>query len=393
MVHLLYYESPRTTEWQTEVTDVVRKDDKFHLALATTNFYPEGGGQPSDRGTIDSIPVEHVYEHAGEVYHVVSSMPAGRAVVCKLDFDRRFDLMQQHTGQHLLSAVMFNRYGWETSSLHMGGEELSIDIQAPDISPDVLWSIEDVANDLVTGNLEIRTHVVTPEEAKKFPNRKIPPTAGTIRIVEISTHDFSPCCGTHVSRTGEIGLIKITGTQKMKNETRLFFKCGKRALHDYRTKQNIITDLSKLYKTDQGRLLSRIEAQEVQNQANWKELTGLKEKLLKIEATELARAATSHVIQRSYNDKSFNDLMILSKHLLSAGDFIVILSSVPEKRLLFTRSEGINAVDCGRTLKEHLTNFKGKGGGKNNWANAGFGDIGDMRRFEAFLMKLLAATA
>lgn len=389
MARLLYYESPRTAEWQTEVVNVIQKDGKYHVVLVETNFYPEGGGQPADRGTIDGIPVEHVYEHGGEVYHVLGAAPQGKQVACKLDWARRFDLMQQHTGQHLLSAVMYNKYGWETSSLHMGEEELSVDVQTPDVTPEALKEIEDEANAVVTRDLEIKTHIVTPEEAKKFPNRKIPPTAGTVRIVEISTHDFSPCCGTHVSRTGEIGLIKIVGTQKMKAEMRLFLKCGGRALRDYQARQEIITRLSQLFKADQGKLLSRIEAQDAQMKANWKELTDLKEKLLKVEAENLSRTATSPVIIRTYEDKSFSDLMSLSKYLLAAGDYVLILSSVPEKRLLFARSEKLQG-DCGKILKDHLAAFNGKGGGKPAFANAGFNTVEDMRRFEAFLVEKLS---
>ena len=390
MTRLLYYESPRTAEWQTEVVNVLTKDGKYHVVLAETNFYPEGGGQPADRGTIAGIPVEHVYEQDGEVYHVLPSAPSDKKVACKLDFARRFDLMQQHTGQHLLSAVMFNKYGWETGSLHMGEDELSIDVLTPEVTPEALKEIEAAANDVVTRDLEIKTHIVTPEEAKKFPNRKIPPTAGTIRIVEISTHDFSPCCGTHVARTGEIGLIKITGTQKMKAEMRLFFKCGGRALRDYQAKQEIITKLSQLFKADQGKLLARIEAHDAEAKAHWKELTDLKERLLKVEAGDLARSATSPVIRKTYEDKSFNDLMSLSKYLLQAGDFIMILASVPEKRLLFARSEKYS-VDCGKLMKEHLAAFNGKGGGKPAFANAGFNTVEDMQKFETFLADKLSS--
>lgn len=389
MARLLYYESPRTAEWQTDVTSVAQKEGKYHVTLGETNFYPEGGGQPSDRGSIEGISVEHVYEQDGEVYHVLPSAPAGKQVTCRLDYARRFDLMQQHTGQHLLSAVMFNKYGWETSSLHMGEEELSIDVQTPDVTPEALREIEDEANQVVTRDLEVKTHVVTAEEAKQFPNRKIPPTAGVIRIVEISTHDFSPCCGTHVSRTGEIGLIKIVGTQKMKSEMRLYFKCGGRALKDYQAKQDILTKLSQLFKADQGKLLARIEAQDAQAKAQWKELTDFKEKLLKAEAAELAGAATTPVIRKAYEDKSFNELLTLSKYLLQAGDFILILSSLPEKRLLLARSEKFG-VDCGKLMKEHLAAFKGKGGGKPAFANGGFDSVEDLQKFEEFAAEKLA---
>lgn len=174
MERRLYCDSPYTKEWQAVIDDIIQKDGKYHVTLSETAFYPGGGGQPSDRGTIDGIAVEDVYEHGGHVYHVLGSQTQGKAVTCRLDFNRRFDLMQQHTGQHLLSAVLFKLYECKTSSLHMGVDELSIDIGLTEMPAQMITAVEDAVNGYIFQDLLVSTHVMTPQEAGELALRKTP---------------------------------------------------------------------------------------------------------------------------------------------------------------------------------------------------------------------------
>jgi alanyl-tRNA synthetase len=210
----LYCDSPYIKEWNSEITGMTEKDGKCLVTLDKTAFYPGGGGQPSDRGTIGGINIIDVYEEHGQTYHVLASRPAEKTVACKLDFGRRLDYMQQHTGQHLLSAILFDDYQWKTSSLHMSEEEVSVDVSVTDIPADTVKAIEEKVNGRIYMDLAIKTHVVGPEEAARFPLRKAMPHADIIRVVEIDSIDFSPCCGTHVTHTGEIGIVKIMYTEK-----------------------------------------------------------------------------------------------------------------------------------------------------------------------------------
>ena len=173
----LYDDSPYLKEWQAEITSVAEKDGKFLITLDKTAFYPGGGGQPSDRGMIGGAVVEDVYEDQGRTYHVLASMLTEKSVLCKLDFERRLDYMQQHTGQHLLSAILFDDYRWKTSSLHMSDEEVSVDVSTQDIPVDTLKEIEEKVNGRIYMNLPVKTHVVGREEAAKFPLRKAMPDA------------------------------------------------------------------------------------------------------------------------------------------------------------------------------------------------------------------------
>lgn len=390
MAHLLYYDSPYITEWQTETREIKENEGKYHIALADTAFYPGGGGQPSDRGTIEGIPVIDVYEQDGEVYHVLDSIPEKTAVTCVLDFERRFDYMQQHTGQHLLSATFYNMGLGSTSSLHMGEDIVSVDLSVAEIPEATLMIVEDAVNDQICRDVPIKIHVVTPEEANKFALRRVPPSAGTIRIVEIESVDYSPCCGIHVKRSGELGMVKILRTQKMRGQTRIYFKCGKRALKDYRSKHETITELTRRYSCEDNEVLSRVEAQSEQIRDLFKELSGLKDKMLELEARDMAESATSSVIGRSFEDKNFDDINKLQQHILKNGEYVLVLSSIPDRRLIFAHGGSFD-VDCGKILKENLPEYKGKGGGKDKWANAGFNSVDDLLKFQSFLIGLLSS--
>jgi alanyl-tRNA synthetase len=386
--HRLYNDSPYINEWQTEVRTIGVKDGKSHVTLAETAFYPEQGGQLADRGTIDGIPVEGVYEQDQTVYHVLTSAPVGKVVKCRLDFGRRFDHMQQHTGQHILSAVFEMRCHADTSSFHMGEEDASIELSMPDIPAATIHSVEDKVNQLLNLDLAVKTHVTSPAEAARFPGVKPPAGASVIRVVEIETVEYNACCGTHVSRLGEIGLIKIVRTEKMgAGQTRVYFKCGRRALADYQTKHEVVATLGRQYKVTESELLPRIDLQAAQLKAATREIEQLKNKLLDIEATETAHTAVSPLIVRAYDDRHFAELNFLGKSILKHGDFVLVLSSVPDRRLVFARSDRFAAIDCGKIFKENLPAYGGKGGGSAGWANAGFGSVDDMKRFEAYLVE------
>ena len=221
-------------------------------------FTPAGGGQPSDRGTIDGIAVEDVYERDGSIYHVLGSWPQGKSVVCRLDFNRRFDLMQQHTGQHLLSAVLFRLYECKTSSLHMGMDELSIDVSLSEMPAQMITAVEDAVNNYIFQDLPVSTHVMTPQEAGESGLKKNAPEGGrdTYRRYRVY-RPIAHAAALMFAGPGEIGMIKIVKTEKRGAETRVYFKCGKRALKDYQSKQDIVSGFVRLYRMSESEVLSK----------------------------------------------------------------------------------------------------------------------------------------
>ena len=245
MTKKLYYTAPDVDVWTTTVTSVRQDGETYIVTLTETAFYPEGGGQPSDAGTIAGLPVLDVFDENGEVYHRLPAHPGMGAVSCVLDRKRRRDHTQQHSGQHVLSAVLVEQLGAETVGFHLGREVVTIDITAGALTEADMLAVENRANELIYANLPVETYWVTPEEAERMPFRKRPDVQGSVRVVEMKGIDLSACCGTHVKRTGEIGVIKLLKAERHRGMTRLSFLCGGRALD---RANGIITDFLNIAK-------------------------------------------------------------------------------------------------------------------------------------------------
>lgn len=214
MTQKIYYDSAYTRDWHTTVTGRVDKEDGIYVTLAETAFYPHGGGQPCDLGQIGGIAVLDVNIEDGEVWHKLERAPEQTEVHCEIDWERRFDHMQQHTGQHLLSAITLKLTEAMTLSFHLGTEYDTIDVAAPELGANQLTAIEQEVNRQIYRNARINTSWVTAEEAAQLPLVKQPTVTEGIRIVEIEGVEYNACGGTHVSATGEIGIIKLLKPKK-----------------------------------------------------------------------------------------------------------------------------------------------------------------------------------
>ncbi len=261
----------------------------------------------------------------------------------------------------------------DTSSFHMGEEDASIELSMPDIPAQVARSVEDKVNQLLNLDLKVKTHVTSPAEASGIPGVKPPEGASVIRVVEIETVEYNACCGTHVSRLGEIGLIKITRTEKMgAGQTRVYFKCGRRALADYQLKHDVTsypgTAVQGDGKRDRPAHRPAVRPTESRDQRD----RAAEEQTARHRGDRDREDGHVATDRPSFEDRHFDELNFLGKNILKHGDFILILSSVPDKRLVFARSDKFADVNCGKIFKEQLQAYNGKGGGSANWANAGF---------------------
>lgn len=374
MTEKLYYTQPYLKNWTTTVKEIIKKENDYLVTLNETAFYPEGGGQPADEGTIDGIEILDVFEENNEIYHKLPAPPRNMQVDCKLNWERRFDHMQQHTGQHLLSAVCIELYDAHTVSFHLGAETVTIDLDLPSLTDEQMFQIEQKVNDYIYQNIGIHTYFITKEQLASIPIRKLPNVTENIRIVQIGEIDYNACCGTHVTKLGELGLLKLIKTEKQKGNTRLYFKAGKRALIDYEKSHNVVTKLSHLFSSQRDDVVEKAAKMEEQNKQYEKEIETLKNEIFSYQAHDLIKEHDGNLLIKTFDQYTMKDLQTLTRHLFNLNNqLVLIMVSQLENRLLFTHN-GVSSIHCGQIMKEALKELNAKGGGNDKQAQATFSD-------------------
>lgn len=229
----LYEQDPYLGEFEAEVVRSVSEGGLYRVTLNQTAFFPEGGGQPADSGTLDGALVTDVQEVDGEIWHTVQRvLEPGQKVIGKLDFEKRFSNMQNHCGEHIVSGIVSRMYGFCNVGFHMGSDAVTVDFDGI-LDEGQLYEIEQKANQAVLANLPVTVLYPSKEELETYDYRSKKEIDGQVRLVSIEGVDLCACCGTHVARTGEIRLIKILGVQKYKGGVRVTMLCGERAYRDY----------------------------------------------------------------------------------------------------------------------------------------------------------------
>ncbi|MFD1176796.1 alanine--tRNA ligase-related protein [Paenibacillus puldeungensis] len=388
MTQRLYYDSSYLTEWQTHVSQTLEREDGLYVILEKTAFYPHGGGQPCDEGTIQGIAVLDVIDENDEVLHKVERFPEEPEVNCVINWNRRFDHMQQHSGQHLLSAVCRDLYRAMTVSFHLGNDYCTIDVDKPELTQDQLSAIEIDANRHIYLNHPILSYFVSGEEAAKLPLVKPPKVTDHIRIVEMKDVEYNGCGGTHVSATGEIGIIKLLKTEKQKGNVRIYFKCGKRALVEFSEDERILGLLTSKFKVGKEGILERIEKWESEQQQLQAELSRLKERNNEFIARELLTQQEGSLIAHVFTDLLLKDAQNLAAKLTAETNGFVVLATEADCKVLLAHS-GSTPVSCGVFFKQHLGEFRGKGGGSDKQAQAGFASWEDALAFYEFAKQTL----
>ena len=240
----LYIQDPYLREFTAHVVGRQVSGGKPAVALDRTAFYPTGGGQPNDRGTLDGVPVLDVIVEDGIVWHVLAAELPGDEVRGILDWSRRFDHMQQHTGQHILSQAFVVTCDAETVAFHMGADASTIDLGRADLGPDALAAAEAAANAVIDAAYPVTATFVTQDELAQLPLRKPPKVTEAIRVVQVAGFDWSACGGTHVANSSQVGLVKIAGVERRGAELRVTFLCGGRARADYARLQALASGLA-----------------------------------------------------------------------------------------------------------------------------------------------------
>lgn len=392
MTQRLYHEDPHLREFRARVTDVQDRDGGTWIALDRTAFYPGGGGQPPDRGTIAGIAVPDVEEREGGIWHRVERAPEGGPVDAAIDWSRRFDHMQQHTGQHILSSAFVEVAGAETRSFHLGESVVTIDVDHAGPEDPLLRAVEERANEIVWEDREVLTHVVPPSEAARFPLRKPPRVEGDVRVVEVRGFDWSACGGTHVSRTGEVGLIAVLGAERYKGGVRVSFVAGKRALRRLREAGDLLRRACLEFTAGEPDLLRAVGSLKEERDRLQKRLKPLVRDALEREADSLLesspRGAHGPAVARHFEGRDPDEAGQLAALVAARGGVALFVSGSGTPRAHFCAPPG--TISLGVLLGELCRRHGGRGGGRPETAQ---GTV-PPERVAAFLREALeAATA
>lgn len=260
-----YYQTPYIKEFKAEVVSCTEGKLGYQIILKNTGFYPEGGGQPSDTGYIGSARVQAVHERDGVVIHETDrALKPGETVLAVIDWDRRFSNMQQHSGEHIVSGLIHNRYGYDNVGFHMGKDAMTIDLNGV-LSWEDLIQIERSANRLIYENLPVTSFYPSKDELKTMRYRSKKELSGKVRLIQIPDADLCACCGTHVMRTGEIGMIKFLSMIHYKGGVRITMLCGAEALLDYERKTDQAAAVSNLLSAKPEKLYEAVERLKQEN--------------------------------------------------------------------------------------------------------------------------------
>lgn len=371
----LFYDDPYLKEFEAEVIDSFPYGEKYALILDRTAFYPEGGGQPSDTGSINECLVAEVVEKDGAILHIVDRKPAEKTVSGRIDWQRRFDYMQQHTGQHILSECFEKLYTGHTDSFHMGRDIVSIEISIDSFNGEDAARIEEMANSIIYENLPVTARVVDEDELQSLPLRKKPKVSENIRIVEVSKFDYSPCGGTHVAATGEVGMVKLKSWEKCKGGIRFLFVCGYRALRDYSLQNTIIRSLCERLSVRDTDVIEATNKTLSDLKDAEKQLASAKQALIKAESDGILKEVPTvngiRIIRNIFEDRSLNDIKLLAQYLTQAPGTIALLACRNETaQVIFSRSEDVG-IDMNALFKSALPIIEGKGGGNSKTAQGG----------------------
>lgn len=372
----LYYDDAYRTEFDARVVhSIPGKKGTTGIILDQTCFYPTSGGQPCDHGILDSQPVFDVSEEGGEIVHWIAGKITVPSVHGRIIWPRRFDHMQQHTGQHILSQAFLKLLGAQTVSFHLGEETSTIDLDRATLEANEAEKVEDLANEMVFADRPVLARFVSSEEVAALELRKVPTVEANIRIVEIEGFDRSPCGGTHCARTGEVGPIAIRRWERRGQEIRVEFVCGWRAVHDYRWKTATVNELALAFSVKDRELAAAVLRLIQEATENRRELHRLQEELLAAEANKLlAEAALWNdisIVVRSFQEREPQEVRKLAS-LLVAGERTIALFGISGKqvRLVFARSQDL-PIDIAALLKKTCATFGGSGGGQAHIAQGG----------------------
>jgi alanyl-tRNA synthetase len=380
MKNRLFYQDSYIKSFTSKlVTKGKDKDENDYIILEQTAFYPTGGGQPNDIGTIENIKVLNVEEVEGEIRHYLANeLDDGiSSVHGVIHWERRFDHMQQHAGQHILSAAFEQLFGYKTIGFHLGNETVTIDLETETLSDSEALSVEELANQIIVENRVIETKWVTEEELVNYNLRKETSVKEDIRLVIIPNFDYNGCGGTHPRATGEVQAIKILDWERQKKKVRVEFVCGDRVLKQLNQKNKVLMELTKLLNAPERDMQQAVNRLLENCKSTQKELEQSREELLRYEAKILSGMSKTEsgykIVSQVFQNRSIQELQKLAKLVLTEDEeTIVLLVAENENRLQLVCARGsLENISMKELIGNALSLINGKGGGSDSFAQGG----------------------
>jgi len=378
----LYYDDAFQREFTADIlsceSEVRAGTPAWCVILNQTAFYPASGGQPHDLGRIADGEVLEVRDEGDEIVHIVDRCIERRHAPCCIDWPRRFDHMQQHTGQHLLSAMFLERFGRQTVSFHLGADLSTIDLQGPEPSDEILEGAERAANQIIFEDRPVTVRYGTAEDLARLGVRKDVARSGILRAIEIEGADLQPCGGTHVKSTGQIGMLLVRRCTKMRQDWRVEFVCGARAEQAaHRDFLSVRAAAEKLGCAFEEVTLAAERALS-ERDAQFKRTRGLLQHLAEMEAAQAVREAKTDaegrvVVQRLFADAEPAFLGFFATEVAKSGKALALVAAGNEGHIVFAQHPAAGK-DMNALIKQVFAMFPGKGGGSRDFARGRLAD-------------------
>jgi alanyl-tRNA synthetase len=364
----LYYTDSYLREFEGVVIDAHPRDAHVGVVLDRTAFYPTSGGQPYDTGTLNDLPVIEVLEDEDDrIVHVVAAQLHG-PVVGKVDWTRRFDHMQQHTGQHILSQAFLRALGAQTRAVHLGSEVSTLDLDRFELTADALATVEDLANQIVFEDRLVTVREVQEADLTGLGLRRPPKKRGRIRVVEVDDFDRSACGGTHVRRTGEVGPIKIRRVERFKGGSRVEFYGGWRALRDYRWKNTLTLELANQLSVKDAEVPGVVSRLTGQLRDRDRILADLQDRLIDLEARQrLAQTQGPPYLVAAVVPEWTNAMVTALAGRLAKAEATAAVLGTSDGHLVIARSADLD-LDAAALLSQVVQQYGGRGGGRPAYA-------------------------
>lgn len=377
----LYYDDAFLREFDAAVIACEPAGERWHLRLDRTAFYPTSGGQPFDTGKLNDVAVVDVSdEHGDEIIHVVERPVVSTEVHGVIDWQRRFDHMQQHTAQHMLSAAFIELFGFQTISFHLGRDISTIDLATPSVVARHLEEAERRVNEIIFEDREITVRYGTAEELAEQGIRKKVEREGTLRVIDIEGFDRQPCGGTHLSRTGQAGMLLIRKCERQKQNWRVEFTAGVRSLAAARSDLATLRSAAEQIGCGMAELPQMVSKMQDERRASQNEAKKLTERLAELETAELLAGkaessanGTCKIVSAVFEDAAASYLAMLAAKLMKTPNVRAVLASRSAKAIVLAQSAGFPG-DMGALLREMLAKAGGKGGGSKVFAQGSVGD-------------------